>query len=260
MAEHKQIYERAMYYDIVFNRDVSRDVAFMMGAFSKYTNRDLQSVLDIACGPAYHARAFAAQGIHAVGLDLRPEMLAYGQSLVGDNPHMHWLAADMRDFHLDFPVDLALCMYDSIDALLTNADLVAHFEAVAENLTPQGLYIIECIHPRDCSPYHYGIHKYRGRRNGTSVEVRLGVNRPLFHPVTCVGEVEFEMRVRQNGHMEIFRERSQERLYDAREIELLAEDSGMFEVVNWLGDLDLEQPLDNTDASVSMVAILQKKA
>ncbi len=260
VAEHKHIYERAVYYDIVFNRDVSRDVAFMKAAFLKYANRDLQSVIDIACGPGYHARAFATQGLRAVGLDLRPEMVAYGQSLVGDNPNMSWISADMRNFKLDAPVDLALCMYDSIDALVTNADMIAHFQAVANNLTPKGLYIIECIHPRDCSPYHYGIHKYRGRRNGTAVEVHLGVNRPIFHPVTCVGEVEFEMRVRENGQVQTIRERSQERLYNAREIELLAGDSGALEVVDWLGDLDLNQPLDNSAQSVSMVAVLQKKA
>jgi SAM-dependent methyltransferase len=251
VAEHKHIYERAVYYDIVFNRDVSRDVAFMKAAFLKYANRDLQSVIDIACGPGYHARAFATQGLRAVGLDLRPEMVAYGQSLVGDNPNMSWISADMRDFKLDAPVDLALCMYDSIDALVTNEDMIAHLQAVAKNLTPKGIYIIECIHPRDCSPYHYGIHKYRGH---------LGVNRPIFHPVTCVGDVEFEMLVRENGQLQTIRERSQERLYNAREIELLAGISGALEVVDWLGDLDLKQPLDNSTESVSMVAVLQKKA
>ncbi|MDA0708580.1 MAG: class I SAM-dependent methyltransferase [bacterium] len=259
MAEHKQIYERAIYYDIAFNRDVSRDVAFMAAAFKKYANRDLESVIDIACGPGYHARAFAAQGIRAVGLDLRPEMITYGESLAAGSTHLSWTSADMRDFNLDKPVDLALCMYDSIDCLLANQDMISHFRAVAKNLTASGLYIIECIHPRDCSPYHYGIHKYRGRRNGTSVDVRLGVNRPQFHPVTCIGEVEFEMRVRENGQIKTFRERSQERLYDARELELLAEDSGALEVVSWLGDLDLNQLLDNSDRSVSMVAVLQKK-
>ena len=60
---------------------------------------------------------------------------------------VEWLAADMRDFRLERPVDLAICMFDGLDALLSNDDIVRHFRAVAGNLGPRGLYVLEYTHP-----------------------------------------------------------------------------------------------------------------
>ena len=62
-------------------------------------------------------------------------------------------------------------MFDGLDALLTNQDLVHHFRAIAGNLTPGGLYVIECTHPRDCSMHEYGEFRYGGSRDGVDVRI-----------------------------------------------------------------------------------------
>lgn len=257
MAEHKEIYQRAVYYDIVFDRDVSREVAFMQAAIKKFAGHDLTSMIDIACGPGYHARACARKGLRAVGLDLRPEMLEFAKEKAPD-ANVEWFVGNMCDFQLSAPVDMAVCVYDSIDAMITDDLMIAHFRAIAANLTPKGLYLIECIHPRDCSPTHYGVHRHRGSRNGTLVECIIGINRPEFDPVTGVGEVEFLMRIHENGTVQAISEKSNERLNSPRDIGLLAEKSGALKVAGWFGDFDLKQPLDNSPKSQSMIALLQK--
>jgi hypothetical protein len=64
MAQHTTIYQQAIYYDMVFNRDVSRDVDFLQQAYRLHAGGELSAVLDVACGPGYHARACAQRGLH----------------------------------------------------------------------------------------------------------------------------------------------------------------------------------------------------
>ena len=118
MAEFNEVYQRAVYYDIVFNRDVSCEVDFIRDVFRHHSGRDLRSVLDIACGPGYHARAFAQQGVRAVGLDLRGEMLKFASDQAeAEGASVEWIEADMRYVKLAEPVDAAISMFDGIDAL-----------------------------------------------------------------------------------------------------------------------------------------------
>ena len=257
MAEHKEIYQRAKYYDTVFCRDVRRDIAFMQAAYQRYAGSELTSIIDIACGPGYHACAAARMGMRAFGMDLRPEMLEFAKQQAPDAP-VDWIVGDMCDFQLDKPVNMAGCFYDSIDAMLTDDMMVKHFRAVAANLTPKGLYVIECVHPRDCSTTHYGLHRHRGTRNDILVECFIGTNRPEFDPVTGIGEVEFQMSIFENGQEQRISEKSQERLYSPQVIKLLAEKSGAMKVVGWFGDFNLKQPLDNTPNSQGMIGLLQK--
>ncbi len=54
---------RAKYYDIAFARDIGREVQFIRDLHRQRTGRPLASLLEIACGPGYHARAFARLGV-----------------------------------------------------------------------------------------------------------------------------------------------------------------------------------------------------
>ncbi len=259
MAQHTAIYQQAIYYDTVFRRDVGRDVEFMRQVYCQHTHGALQSVLDVACGPGYHARACAQRGLRGVGLDLRPEMIAYARDQAeSEGIDVEWVIGDMRDFSLAEPVDMAICPYDGIDALVDNDDLVAHFRAMATNLTPGGLYIIENIHPRSCSYYHYGRHTYRGERDGIEVEVTLGANEPQFDPITGIAEVAVEMVVRNGVEIARIKDTAHERLYTPQEIRLLAEKSAALQVVAWYGEMNIAQPLDNSQGAQSMIALLQK--
>ena len=98
MAEHMNLYDKASYYDVIFDRDVEPEVAFLAGLYQRHgSRRQLQSVLDIACGPGYHARAFARRGLCAVGIDLGEPMLQLaGEKAEREGLSVEWLAADMR--------------------------------------------------------------------------------------------------------------------------------------------------------------------
>ena len=262
MAEHLNLYQRARYYDIIFDRDVSREVDFIQRVYQRFAGRPGPvSVLDLACGPGYHALEFARRGAKATGLDLRAEMVELGQEKAAARGlQLNWVQADMRTFKLPEPVDAAFTVFDGLDALLTNEDLVSHFNAVAENLTPGGIYLIDLSHPRDCSLAQYGKFEYGGSRNGVQVEIHWATNSPKYDLVTEVAEVELEMVIRENRNSKTVVDRAFERLLYPQELQLLCLLSGRLSPVGWYGDYDLAQPLDYSAASRRMLAVLQRKA
>src|SRR5262245_44984938 len=199
MAEHHELYRRATYYDVVFNRDVTPEVDFISCLCERQLGVSPRTVLDIACGPAYHAREFARRGARAYALDIRPEMLDFARrSAVRGGVEIRTVAADMRGFQLPEPVDAAFTLFDGIDCLLTNDELVAHLRAVAENLQPHGVYVLELTHPRDCSPWGYGNFCYAGERDGCKVVIHWATNSPVANPLTQVVDVNVLMQVRES--------------------------------------------------------------
>lgn len=259
MAEHMNLYEKARYYDVVFDRDVSDEIEFLIGVFQEHGGEKPESVLELACGPGYHARAFAARGLRAAGVDLGGEMIRLAREKAAqDDVEVEWFVADMRDFELDTPVELAFTMFDGIDALLSNESLIQHLLSVGRNLSAGGLYLIDLTHPRDCSYSYYGDFRYQGEREGVRVEIEWAVNEPAYDLVTGVAEVEIEMRVEEQGERQVVRDRAQERVLMPQEIQLLARLSKSFEVVAWYGDYDLRQPLDRSPKSRRMIAALQR--
>ncbi len=134
------IYDAARFYDIGFGwRDVPAECEFMLGRYRAARGRAPTRVLELACGPGQHARTFAARGLRTVGLDVSEAMLRYArQQPGGDDPDLTWLHADMRDFALDAPVELACCLMDSLSHLLTLDDLLAHLDSVARNMVAGG--------------------------------------------------------------------------------------------------------------------------
>jgi SAM-dependent methyltransferase len=260
MAEYHELYRRAAYYDIVFRRDVGREVDFLLAACRLHAGTEPGSLLDIACGPGYHAWEASRRGLRSIGLDLRPEMLELGAAWgAAEGARVEWLSADMRDFRLDRPVELAICMFDGLDALLSNDDIVRHLRAVAGSLGPRGLYVLEYTHPRDCSMQSYGDFRYEGRRDGVAVEVTWAIEPPVVDLVAGTAEVVIELRVDDRGRPLRIVDRAKERFLLPQEIVLLAERSAALEVVGWYGDFDLDQPLDMSPASRRMIAALRKR-
>ena len=261
MAEFNEVYARADYYDIAFSRDISGEVEFVLAEYQRLNGRAMRSMLEIACGPGYHARAFAKKGVDTFGLDLRPEMIALARDKARlDGVAVHWIAADMRGFKLARAVDAVITMYDSIDCLTDNDDIVDHFRTVAANLTPGGIYLFELTHPRDCSLHGYGQFTYAGDRNGTKVEIKWAVNNPQHDAFTQVAEVETVLRVIENGKETLYRDKARERFLSPQELVALTKLAGGLHIVDCYGDFVPGLRIDNSPASRRMIFVLQKPA
>ena len=154
-----------------------------------------------------------------------------GQKAAAQGVEVDWLAGDMRSFQLEAPVDMAICMFDAIDALLENDDITQHFCTVAANLKPGGFYLIEYTHPRDCSLNNYGTFSYSGERDGIRVDIIWATNDPIFDVLSEVANVEIEVRINENGKLEVIKDKAKERRLSPQQIRLLAELSGALDVI-----------------------------
>lgn len=255
------VYLRASYYDIVFNRDISRQVNFCLDAYERFNGHSASSVLDIACGPGYYAQGFARAGLRAVGLDLSTEMLNFGRELSAQQGlDVDFVEADMSNFKLDMPVDIVVTMFDAIDLLISDDGAINHFRSVADNLTPGGLYILEQTHPLRSNSYNIGRFNWQGERDGVDVEFVWGANFPVNDLITACADIEMEMHVNDHGNCFVIHDQTIERTRTIQELRLIAERiSGDLKVVGYYGDFNLNQPLDASSGSVNMITVMQKQ-
>lgn len=260
MTEYNRQYALARFYDIAFERDVTREVDFMSALFMKHAGRPLTSFLELGCGPGYHARAFARRGLpRSAGLDLCEEMIELARARAREEgARVSWSVGDMRDFRAAGPYDLIACPLDGADCLLTNDDIKRHFRAVAANLKPDGLYLLDVTHPRDCSTLGYGRHTYAGERDGCRVTIEWGLN-PVADALAQSVVSEIHVRVSEGGGPEqIFSRQARERILFAQEVAALADASGALEVCGYFGDYDLGRPFDNSPASRRLLVALRR--
>ena len=260
MADHREIYRQAEYYDIVFDRDVSQELNFALNTYRELNDgRMPDAVIDIACGPGYYALQAAQRGLRAIGLDLRKEMVelaAKKASALGVD--VTWLAQDMRSLVLTPPVDVSLTMFDSLDVLSTDDDVIAHFKAMYRNLTPGGIYVIELSHPRDASYGAYGEYLYTGQRDGIRVRIKFYPHDDwdlLTGLISATAHIDV---THPDGKAEHFESTAQERLYLPRELNALVKEAGGFKTIGWYGAFRKNQALDFSSNAVRMVAVYQR--
>lgn len=174
--DHPQAYELACSF---------RDVRAEVDVLHRWAGA-ARTVLELAAGPAEHAREFARRGVAATALDLSPAMCAYAREYATGLP-LEVLQADMRDFDLGRRFDLVITMLDSTAHLMTLDDFTAYLGRMRDHLAGDGLAVIEMSHPADRlgdTPRvsnSWSVHK-----DGLRAYVRWGQPGDALDPITQV--------------------------------------------------------------------------
>jgi SAM-dependent methyltransferase len=221
-----------------------------------------RSALELAAGPAEHARELAARGVPATALDINPQMCAWAQARAAQaGQALTVVTADMRDFSLPAPVDLAITMLNSVCHLFTLEDLVAHLTAVAGQVSGGGLYIIELAHPADAlsreqrtsSDWVTDVHD-------GSVTVHWGGPRDQIDPVTQVTREHVVVTYRKNdGTVRTVTDIVPNRFWTATEVDAAIRLAGGFTIAARYGDFDGDVSLDAPTAW-RMIMVLRRAA
>ena len=93
--------------------------------------------LDLACGTGGMTRQLQAAGMAVVGVDGSAEMLSVARERL---PWVSFEQGDLRTFDLGETFDLVTCVFDSLNNLLTPADLGAALRQAAAHTAPGGLF------------------------------------------------------------------------------------------------------------------------
>jgi len=97
-------------------------------------------ILDLCCGTGQLDAELAALGYRVTGIDGSPEMLKYARQ---NAPDVEYIQADARDFSLDRKFDAVVSVFDSLNHIMSLAELTDVFRCVNEVLKPGGRFLID---------------------------------------------------------------------------------------------------------------------
>lgn len=255
-------YAEARLYDIAFGyRDFNAEVADLITLCRAHGGFTPTSMVELAAGPAGHARAFVRAGIAAQALDMAPAMQAYAlDQAKAEGLALDYRLGDMAAFTLSQPVDLVCIMLDSISHLLENGQALGCFASAAAALRPGGLLVVETPHPVET----FGMGEMtvgawtEKAADGTEVMVEWGRPGDRFDPIAQVRWHSVAFTVRAPGKKRrVLDFTVPQRRYTAQEMDLLARAAGLRTLARY-GALDPLSPADVPEDAFRLISVMGK--
>lgn len=227
-------------YDMLMSGiDYDRWAGYIDGLLRLHDAPPVVGVLDLACGTGSTTLALARRGFHVTGLDLSGEMLRVAEEKARlEGLQADFIQADMRDFRLPAPVELAVAFQDGLNYLPTREDLLETFCCVAESLGRGGFFIfdINCVEKLPAA-------------NGEATVVETE-EFTLIYQSSFVREDTWEINVTGflpagNGLWRRFSETHRERSIDGEEVRDTLEKAG-FKLLGVYGAFTMEPPAGDT--------------
>jgi SAM-dependent methyltransferase len=175
-----------------YNRLWSRHTEWMMSAVRELVLRDHPPparLLDLCCGTGQLDRILQETGYDVTGVDGSPEMIRFAHE---NAPACRFILSDVRNFSAPARFDLALCLYDSLNHLMTAEDLRRAFRAIHGAL-------------RGGAPFLFDLNMEEGFRErwrgsfGMVEDDLVCVVRPRFFEEDGVGEYRITMFRHETG-------------------------------------------------------------
>jgi len=127
----------AEHYDIIMGDPIDK-VKFIKNLIHSHAS-NAKTVLELACGTGAVLKQFEKE-YEVFGLEFSPEMCKRAQEKFSEGVIVQ---GDMRSFSLDRRFDVVLCVFDSINHLLTLTEWEQTFIQVKRHLTPEGVFIFD---------------------------------------------------------------------------------------------------------------------
>jgi len=135
----------ADYYDLL-DFDRTEMIGFYKGLIGDRT----KSLLELACGTGTVTVACARQLRHqtdeyrVVGVDISTAMLRIAREA---DDTIEWICDDIRSPHVTGSFDLIICCFNTVQELLTDADLGQMLKSVRNLLSPPGIFAFDIYQP-----------------------------------------------------------------------------------------------------------------
>ncbi len=279
--DEPELYELACAY-----RDIPAEVTALLAwcathfagaAAGREPGAGVRSVLELAAGPAEHARELARRGLRTATVDISPARCAFAAAQAkAAGVEIEVVEADMRDFAIAGPgdtrvlFDAAITMLNSACHLFTLDDLVRHLIAVRANLVAGGLYIVELAHPADFfDRVPRTSSEWTVDAHGVHAEVRWGGRTDRIDPLTQVTNEHMTiMATSADGTIRTVSDVVPNRFWTLTEFTAAVElanartalaggPAGSLELVATYGDFDEATPLDAASAW-RMILVLRR--
>jgi SAM-dependent methyltransferase len=134
----------AEYYDLLYReKDYESETAFVLDAFTKYTQETLTSVLDMGCGTGKHASFFAKEGCRVHGVDLSDKMITIARTNFADSKNIQFCVADVRSFRAPIKFDFAYSLFHVASYQVTNDDIKSYLKTAYDALRDGGIFAFD---------------------------------------------------------------------------------------------------------------------
>ena len=128
-----------------FMNDVDYDswVDYIERIWNSY-NKTPKLIADLGCGTGNVTERLANKGYDMIGIDISEDMLAEAREKAYENEkQILYLLQDMREFELYGTVDIIISLFDSLNYITEEEDLLKVFKLVNNYLEPKGLFIFD---------------------------------------------------------------------------------------------------------------------
>jgi len=156
-----------IYDEVMAHVDYEKWTNYIVSLFEKYDKKP-QSILELSCGTGNVLLSLTSKKYNIFGLDLSFEMvrIAYEKAITR-NININYFQADMTCFSLKRPVDVVICLYDSINYLDDFSKWQQLFDNVYDALVEQGLFIFDICTEKNSMKY---FSNYTETGSGSSFE------------------------------------------------------------------------------------------
>lgn len=244
-ANFASVYDRLM-QDVPYDRWVA-NLEVIFGRFGITGKR----VLDLGCGTGNVALPLAIKGFQVTALDLSAEMLALAEHKARESGvKVTFICQDMREMEVPGEFDLVISMCDSMNYLLTDAELEQVFANAAGVLRDGGWLVFDLNSV-------YKIEQVFGDNTYTLLDQDVAyIWENHYDPLERVCKMSLTFFVQKSdGLYERFSEEHRERAYSIEEVWQALERAG-FKPAGVLTEDNLEPPVPETER---IYFIAQKK-
>jgi SAM-dependent methyltransferase len=184
-------------------------------------------VLDLACGTGGHALELAAFGYEVVGVDIAEGMLEEARRKASSRGlAVEFLCQDLRQLDVgEGAYDAAVCLFDSLGYLLTDADIANALSRIHRSLKLGGVFVVEAWHGAAMlSAYD----KVRVRRFSLPGEEVVRVSETEVDADSQSATVSYTVfRQAPDGRWDCFREEHRNRFFFRQDLARLLEGAGL---------------------------------
>jgi SAM-dependent methyltransferase len=160
-------------------------------------------LLDLGCGTGTLACEMAGRGWQVTGLDASPPMLERARAKAADRAvTVEWVEGDMRRFRPEGRFGLAVSFYDTLNHLLTNADLMRTLRNAHASLEPDGLFAFDVNNRLAFWNLWGDPEPFEAEVDGALLRIST-----TFDRASRVGEAEVEVRAAAGVRRETIRQR-----------------------------------------------------
>ncbi len=209
----------AKLYDLFYaGKDYAAEAQFVHECLGRFSAGSSRRVLDLACGTGRHAIALDRLGHEVVGVDHSESMLKVARvNVEAANGRVEFRLGDLRSLDVPgMPFDAAVCLFDSIGYVATNAALEQALQGIHRSVRPGGLFVFEFWHAAAMLCSHDPVRVRRWQTSDGEVlrisETELDCERQLAKVMYTVYEHH------RNGTITTFRETQTNRYFLVQEM------------------------------------------